>query len=97
MYGCFGWFAFRTPEFPAPFALDFFGASHLLVDGDGHRFADETGYEVHDPAAGPAQLPASQSQPAAAARLGGLRRGGAARGAAERPARNAERVCLEPR
>ena len=22
--------------------------SHLLVDGDGHRFADETGYEVHD-------------------------------------------------
>ena len=48
MYGCFGWFAFRTPEFPAPFALDFFGASHLLVDGDGHRFADETGYEVHD-------------------------------------------------
>jgi len=25
MYGCFGWFAFRTPEFPAPFAIDFFG------------------------------------------------------------------------
>jgi succinate dehydrogenase/fumarate reductase flavoprotein subunit len=48
MYGCFGWFAFRTPEFGAPFALDFFGASHLLVDGDGHRFGDETGYEVHD-------------------------------------------------
>ena len=48
MYGCFGWFVFRTPQFPAPFALDFFGASHLLVDGDGHRFADETGYEVHD-------------------------------------------------
>jgi len=48
MYGFFGWFAFRTPEFPAPFALDFFGASHLFVDADGRRFADETGYEVHD-------------------------------------------------
>jgi succinate dehydrogenase/fumarate reductase flavoprotein subunit len=29
MYGCFGWFAFRTPDFPAPFAVDFFGASHI--------------------------------------------------------------------
>jgi len=48
MYGCFGWFAFRTPEFPAPFAVDFFGASHLFVDADGRRFGDETGYEVHD-------------------------------------------------
>src|SRR5260370_1356512 len=26
MYGCFGWFAFRTAEFPAPFAVDFFAA-----------------------------------------------------------------------
>ncbi len=48
MYGCFGWFAFRTPDFPAPFAVDFFGASHLFTDADGRRFADETGYEVHD-------------------------------------------------
>ncbi len=48
MYGCFGWFAFRTPEFPAPFAVDFFAASHLFVDADGRRFGDETGYEVHD-------------------------------------------------
>ena len=48
MYGCFGWFAFRTPEFPAPFAVDFFAASHVFVDADGRRFADETGYEVHD-------------------------------------------------
>ena len=48
MYGCFGWFAFRTPEFAAPFAVDFFGAGHLFVDADGLRFADETGYEVHD-------------------------------------------------
>jgi succinate dehydrogenase/fumarate reductase flavoprotein subunit len=48
MYGFFGWFAFRTPEFDAPFAIDFFGAGHIFVDADGHRFADETGYEVHD-------------------------------------------------
>ena len=48
MYGCFGWFAFRTPEFAAPFAVDFFAASHIFTDAGGHRFADETGYEVHD-------------------------------------------------
>jgi succinate dehydrogenase/fumarate reductase flavoprotein subunit len=48
MYGCFGWFAFRTPEFAAPFAVDFFAASHIFTDADGRRFADETGYEVHD-------------------------------------------------
>jgi succinate dehydrogenase/fumarate reductase flavoprotein subunit len=48
MYGCFGWFAFRTPEFAAPFAVDFFAASHVFTDADGRRFADETGYEVHD-------------------------------------------------
>ena len=41
MYGCFGWFAFRTPEFPAPFAVDFFGASHVFTDADGRRFADQ--------------------------------------------------------
>jgi len=48
MYGFFGWFAFRRPEFAAPFAIDFFGAGHIFVDADGRRFADETGYEVHD-------------------------------------------------
>ena len=48
MYGFFGWFAFRTPDFAAPFAIDFFGAGHIFVDADGRRFADETGYEVHD-------------------------------------------------
>ncbi len=48
MYGFFGWFAFQTPEFASSFAIDFFGASHLYVDAEGRRFADETGYEVHD-------------------------------------------------
>ena len=48
MYGCFGWFCFRCAEYASPFAIDFFGASHLFTDADGRRFADETGYEVHD-------------------------------------------------
>jgi len=48
MYGFFGWFSFRTPEFPSPFAIDFFGPSFLFVDGEGRRFGDETGFEVHD-------------------------------------------------
>ena len=48
MYGCFGWFAFRCAEHSSPFAIDFFGASHLFTHADGRRFADETGYEVHD-------------------------------------------------
>ncbi|HEX4754092.1 MAG TPA: FAD-binding protein, partial [Solirubrobacterales bacterium] len=48
MYGFFGWFSFRTPDFPSPFALDFFAPSFLFVDAEGRRFGDETGYEVHD-------------------------------------------------
>jgi succinate dehydrogenase/fumarate reductase flavoprotein subunit len=48
MYGFFGWFAFHAPGFAAPFAIDFFGPGHILVDADGRRFADETGFEVHD-------------------------------------------------
>lgn len=48
MYGFFGWFAVRTPQFAAPFAVDFCAPSYLFVDSDGRRFADETGHEVHD-------------------------------------------------
>ena len=48
MYGFFGWFAFNTPEFRSAFPIDFFHAAHVFVDADGRRFADETGYEVHD-------------------------------------------------
>ncbi|MBS1844297.1 MAG: FAD-binding protein [Actinobacteria bacterium] len=48
MYGFFGWFSFRTPEFASPFAIDFFAPSFLFVDAEGRRFADETGQEVHD-------------------------------------------------
>lgn len=48
MSAFFGWFAFRHPEFPAAFTLDVHAPSFISVDGDGLRFADETGWEVHD-------------------------------------------------
>ncbi|WP_158604425.1 FAD-binding protein [Nocardioides mangrovicus] len=48
MYGFFGWFSVRVPEFAAPFAVDFLAAGHVLLDAEGRRFADETGFEVHD-------------------------------------------------
>jgi succinate dehydrogenase/fumarate reductase flavoprotein subunit len=48
MYGFFGWFAFTAPDHESAFAIDFFAPGHLYVDADGHRFADETGFEVHD-------------------------------------------------
>ena len=48
MYGFFGWFAFAAPEFAAPFPVDVLAASYIVTDADGRRFADETGYEVHD-------------------------------------------------
>ncbi len=48
MYGFFGWFAFTAPDHASAFAIDFFAPGHLYVDADGRRFADETGFEVHD-------------------------------------------------
>jgi succinate dehydrogenase/fumarate reductase flavoprotein subunit len=48
MSAFFGWLAFCTPEFPAGFTLDVHAPSFLYVDGCGRRFADETGWEVHD-------------------------------------------------
>jgi succinate dehydrogenase/fumarate reductase flavoprotein subunit len=48
MSAFFGWFAFETDEFDAAFPLDFHGPGFIWVDADGRRFADETGYEVHD-------------------------------------------------
>ena len=47
MSAFFGWFAFAT-GYDAAFPLDFHGPSFVWVDADGRRFADETGYEVHD-------------------------------------------------
>lgn len=44
----FGWLAFRHDEHLAAFPIDFHGRSHVLVDADGRRFSDETGWEVHD-------------------------------------------------
>ena len=48
MSAFFGWFAFSTEGYDAAFPLDFHGPSFVWVDADGRRFADETGYEVHD-------------------------------------------------
>jgi succinate dehydrogenase/fumarate reductase flavoprotein subunit len=48
MSAFFGWLAFRHPDFPAAFTLDVHAPSYLYVDADGRRFADETGWEVHD-------------------------------------------------
>jgi succinate dehydrogenase/fumarate reductase flavoprotein subunit len=48
MSAFFGWLAFRHPDFPAAFTLDVHAPSFIYVDGDGRRFADETGWEVHD-------------------------------------------------
>ena len=31
MYGFFGWFAFRAPQFTAPFAVDFFAPGYFFV------------------------------------------------------------------
>ena len=97
MYGFFGWFAFRTPEFAAPFAIDFFGAGHIFVDADGRRFADETGYEVHDRLRALTYLPPPQPQSPCIAELGGLRRDRTTGRPAQRSAWHAERLPLECR
>jgi succinate dehydrogenase/fumarate reductase flavoprotein subunit len=48
MSAFFGWTAFRHPDYPAAFTLDVHAPSFVYVDADGRRFADETGWEVHD-------------------------------------------------
>jgi succinate dehydrogenase/fumarate reductase flavoprotein subunit len=48
MSAFFGWTAFRHPDFSAAFTLDVHAPSFLYVDAGGRRFADETGWEVHD-------------------------------------------------
>ena len=40
--------AFRHPDHVAAFPLDVHAPSFIYVDADGRRFADETGWEVHD-------------------------------------------------
>jgi succinate dehydrogenase/fumarate reductase flavoprotein subunit len=48
MSAFFGWPAFVHPDYEAAFTLDVHAPSFICVDGDGLRFADETGWEVHD-------------------------------------------------
>ena len=48
MSAFFGWLSFVHPDYPAAFTLDVHAPSFIQVDGDGQRFSDETGWEVHD-------------------------------------------------
>ena len=48
MSAFFGWYAFVHPDHDAGFPIDVHAPSFVMVDADGHRFADETGWEVHD-------------------------------------------------
>ncbi|HTU84519.1 MAG TPA: FAD-dependent oxidoreductase [Solirubrobacteraceae bacterium] len=48
MSAFFGWLSFVHPDYPAGFTLDVHAPSFIFLDGDGRRFADETGWEVHD-------------------------------------------------
>jgi succinate dehydrogenase/fumarate reductase flavoprotein subunit len=48
MSAFFGWLSFVHPDYPAAFTLDVRAPSFIHVDGDGRRFSDETGWEVHD-------------------------------------------------
>jgi succinate dehydrogenase/fumarate reductase flavoprotein subunit len=48
MSAFFGWLSFVHPDYPAAFTLDVHAPSFIYLDGDGRRFADETGWEVHD-------------------------------------------------
>lgn len=48
MSAFFGWLSFVHPDFPAAFTLDVRAPSFIYLDGDGRRFSDETGWEVHD-------------------------------------------------
>jgi succinate dehydrogenase/fumarate reductase flavoprotein subunit len=70
MSAFFGWLAFVHPDHPAGFTLDVHAPSFIFIDGDGRRFADETGWEAHAH-----RLPSPPPQPAAYAGLDCLRRG----------------------
>jgi succinate dehydrogenase/fumarate reductase flavoprotein subunit len=48
MSAFFGWLSFVHPDYSAGFTLDVHAPSFIYVDGDGRRFADENGWEVHD-------------------------------------------------
>lgn len=48
MSNYFGYWGTRVEAHPAPFAIRLADPGHLLVDSRGHRFATETGREVHD-------------------------------------------------
>ena len=97
MSAFFGWFAFRHPDHVAAFPLDVHAPSFISVDGDGRRFADETGWEVHDKLRClTTYLPRRRNRP----RMPGLprlRRARTAGRAAQRHRGDAQRVRVESR
>src|ERR1700733_3186247 len=64
MSAFFGWLSFVHPDYPAAFTLDVHAPGHIYLDGDGRRFADETGWGGHDRGrAVPAYLPRRANRP----------------------------------
>ena len=97
MSAFFGWFAFRHPDHVAAFPLDVHAPSFIYVDADGRRFADETGWEVHDKLRClTTYLPRRRNRPRMPG-YAGLRRARAAGRAAQRHRRHAQRLRLERR
>ena len=95
MSAFFGWFAFRHPDHVAAFPLDVHAPSFIYVDADGRRFADETGWEVHDKLRClTAYLPRRRNHPHLPGYLIFDERG-AARRPAQRHRRHAQRLRLE--
>jgi succinate dehydrogenase/fumarate reductase flavoprotein subunit len=48
MSAFYGWFVFKSREYPAAFTISFHNPSFIYVDKDGRRFGDETGFEGHE-------------------------------------------------
>jgi succinate dehydrogenase/fumarate reductase flavoprotein subunit len=48
MSAFFGWLAHPRPEFEAAFTINVHAPSFVMIDDEGHRFAAEFGWEVHD-------------------------------------------------
>ena len=98
MSAFFGWFAFRHPDHVAAFPLDVHAPSFIYVDADGRRFADETGWEVHDKLRCLTTYLPRRAQPPAPARLHLVfDEPRAARRSAQRHRRHAQRLRLERR
>ncbi len=48
MSAFYGWFVFKTPEYPGGFSINFQAPSFVYVDKGGWRFTNEAGWESHE-------------------------------------------------